>query len=318
MVGELHAACEVKFGSTSRDVNTTRQNLDKAAYEEGFATWAVEDAEEQVKEAKRRLDKADARLDKMIDKLPGPWETVAMTAANALGQAAPAIIAGVLPVLLASSNPGIAAGQALGGLSKGLNNNNNNNNPGGGNANGNANPNGNSMNGDNSANTSSFPVQTTLDPACYDAQELLPFLQNFYSFMGGERGPFDWTKFDDPKLENGSAPAPSPAPAPKPTPKPTPDPQPEPDSGPGPDPEPEDSTPPPEGGMSTMRAMEGTTIHVAVSEPLTGEDTAKHEGITWLLKELTMRRDNLTFTQTAPSVKLRKVYDSSISVSIVT
>ena len=109
----------------------------------------------------------------------------------------PAVVAGVLPAVLAVANPGAAVGQALGSALKG----------GAGAQSAQQNPGGSDTSSAHAA--SSLPQQTALDTACTAASELLPFLNSFYAFLGGDKDKIDWTKFaeaDAGKAADGTKP----------------------------------------------------------------------------------------------------------------
>ncbi|MDI1489093.1 MAG: hypothetical protein OHK93_008371 [Ramalina farinacea] len=80
MVGELHAATEHQQGHTSAERNETKAAENVAKIEQTFAVDAVAASKENVTHVTEQLKKAEKRLDTALDKVPGPWATVAQGA----------------------------------------------------------------------------------------------------------------------------------------------------------------------------------------------------------------------------------------------
>ena len=97
MVGELHAATEHQQGHTSAERDETKAAENVAKIEQTFAVDAVAASKENVTHVTEQLKKAEKRLgeyfqskspnpltpfglDTALDKVPGPWATVAQGA----------------------------------------------------------------------------------------------------------------------------------------------------------------------------------------------------------------------------------------------
>jgi hypothetical protein len=113
MVGELHACVEGRMGTTA-----IKSDESVAEVEKKFAIQASTGTKNQVALATDSLKKAEERLDKAIDNVTGPWATVIQGTVTGFTQALPHIIAGVLPAVLAASNPMTTVGVLASGAPK--------------------------------------------------------------------------------------------------------------------------------------------------------------------------------------------------------
>ncbi|KAL2126681.1 hypothetical protein VTI74DRAFT_422 [Chaetomium olivicolor] len=181
MVGELHAATENKKGLTEIDLDKTRTDELVVKIEEVHASASFDEAKKLVARAAAAVDKQQKNLDTMIDKVPGPWESVLQSAVSSFAQAVPTIIGGAL---MAKANPlGLAAGALAGQAGAGAG------------AAQNAPTNSTST---TSKGTPQSQAQPPLaDPAYATAATILDLVNHFYEYMGGEKGDIKWDKFKE-------------------------------------------------------------------------------------------------------------------------
>ncbi|KAI0206632.1 hypothetical protein F4808DRAFT_466642 [Astrocystis sublimbata] len=192
MVGELHMCTENQKGATA--IKTDAISIDKAManIEQRFATDAAKDAKEGVKRAEKSLAKAEQRLDSAIEKVPGPWATVIQGAVTGFTQALPGIVAGVLPAVLAASNPLSAIGQLAGGVAG------NAAKQGALNGTGLVPPTPASDSAPSNGTTAPKSLPAVEDPSYAAAAAIRDLINHFYQFLGGEAGEIDWSKFKEP------------------------------------------------------------------------------------------------------------------------
>ncbi|PWY81721.1 hypothetical protein BO94DRAFT_601757 [Aspergillus sclerotioniger CBS 115572] len=183
MVGELHACTEQQVGTTSQERHKVSTDQIIAEAEKIHSAEAAEMAQKQVDYIKAQVTKAEQRLDKAIDKVPGPWETMAQTAVNGcmkvLGQA----VAVAVPALIASVNPGgaIASGAVAAASTQAASAQVQQQQQ---------------QQQQHQPQASLKPVQNP-DPAYMAAVGLQDPITHFYQYLGGESGSVDWPKFKD-------------------------------------------------------------------------------------------------------------------------
>ncbi|PYI09489.1 hypothetical protein BO78DRAFT_308441 [Aspergillus sclerotiicarbonarius CBS 121057] len=118
MVGELHTCAEQRKGTAAQERHKISTDQIIAETEKIHSTDAVEKAQQQVDFVKAQVTRAEKRLDNALDKVPGPWETMALTAVNGYFKAMPQIVAAALPFLM---GPGAHQQQGLPVSSKPIN-----------------------------------------------------------------------------------------------------------------------------------------------------------------------------------------------------
>ncbi|KAI1342876.1 hypothetical protein F5Y15DRAFT_371283 [Xylariaceae sp. FL0016] len=197
MVGELHMCNENLKGNTAIKADAITIDKAMATIEQKFATEAATEAKDGVTRAAKSLEKAEKRLDAAIENVPGPWATVIQGAVTGFTQALPGIVAGVLPAVLAASNPMSAVSLAVGSAAK--------QNPLGAAAVGVINGQG-QANGNVPANGQQQRAMPSVeDPSYVAAAAIRDLVNHFYEFMGGDAGEIDWSKFKEAPTKEGSS-----------------------------------------------------------------------------------------------------------------
>ena len=192
MCTELQSCTEGEITTTAIKREGVKIDEEMAVLEKSFSEEAKETVEAQVQRASTQLGKAEKRLDSALSNVPGPWQSILQTAVTGWTQAIPHIIGGVLPMILAASNPLAGAAIALKGsnaLAPTPNHTSKTTDP------------------NVSGGSTTTPAPTVHDPAYATATAIRGLVSHFYDYLGGDSGAVDWTKFtkasEDPAATSG-------------------------------------------------------------------------------------------------------------------
>ncbi|GAB7346923.1 hypothetical protein MBLNU459_g1990t2 [Dothideomycetes sp. NU459] len=192
---EIHVACENKHGSTVGEAQKLMSESIKNQIELQNDEKVLATTKEAAERMKKSLDKAEDMFKQANDAVPGPWESMAITAVNGLVQAVPSMLAQALPMVLMAADPAMAIGPVIGGLGNiGKEPAGNTGKPGKPNS---------GKPGKNKAPISAPQVLPINDPTPATASTCVPFFTLLNAAMTsgkddkGKRGAIDWEKFSD-------------------------------------------------------------------------------------------------------------------------